>query len=82
MTTTQPMAESQAARPSRGRSSGWKGMAFPGPRSDWWTTTIAPTAGAIAGGYFYDFVIQPFMPRQEAKPAGQPLEPATEKGSQ
>ena len=43
---------------------GWKGMAFPGPRSDWWTTTIAPTAGAIVGGYFYDFVIQPFMPRE------------------
>jgi len=45
---------------------GWKGMAFPGPRSDWWATTIAPTVGAVVGGYFYDFVIQPFMPKQAA----------------
>jgi len=45
---------------------GWKGMAFPGPRSDWWTTTIAPTVGAIVAGYFYDFVIQPFMPKKAA----------------
>ena len=47
---------------------GWNGMAFPGPRSDWWATVLAPTVGAIAGGYFYDYVIQPFMPskRKEA----------------
>jgi len=45
---------------------GWKGMAFPGPRSDWWCTTIAPTVGAVVGGYFYDFVIQPFMPAKKA----------------
>jgi glycerol uptake facilitator protein len=45
---------------------GWKSMAFPGPRSDWWTTTIAPTVGAVVGGYFYDFVIQPFMPAKKA----------------
>jgi glycerol uptake facilitator protein len=47
--------------------SGWSSMAFPGPRSDWWVTTIAPTVGALAGGYFYDFLIQPFMPRKEAE---------------
>jgi len=45
---------------------GWKSMAFPGPRSDWWTTTIAPTVGAVFGGFFYDFVIQPFMPSKKA----------------
>jgi glycerol uptake facilitator protein len=51
---------------------GWKSMAFPGPRSDWWVTTIAPTVGAIFGGYFYDFLILPFMPKKkevEAPPA-------------
>ena len=53
---------------------GWKSMAFPGPRSDWWTTTIAPTVGAVVGGYFYDFVIQPFMP---AKKAAAPAEAAS-----
>ena len=47
---------------------GWKGMAFPGPRSDWWVTVIAPTIGAIVGGYFYDFVIQPFMPAKKDAP--------------
>ncbi len=45
---------------------GWKGMAFPGPHSDWWVTTIAPTIGAIFGGFFYDFLIQPFMPKKAA----------------
>jgi glycerol uptake facilitator len=44
---------------------GWKSMAFPGPRSDWWTTTIAPTLGAIVGGYFYDFLVLPFMPKKK-----------------
>jgi glycerol uptake facilitator protein len=47
--------------------SGWGQMAFPGPRGDWWATTIAPTLGAIAGAYFYDFVLRPFLPK-EAKP--------------
>jgi glycerol uptake facilitator protein len=49
---------------------GWKSMAFPGPRSDWWVTTIAPTVGAITGGYFYDFLIQPFTPAGKAPPEG------------
>lgn len=47
---------------------GWKGMAFPGPRADWWCTTIAPTVGAVVGGYFYDFLVQPFMPAPAATP--------------
>lgn len=41
---------------------GWKSMAFPGPRSDWWVTTIAPTLGAVTAGFFYDLVIEPFLP--------------------
>jgi len=46
---------------------GWGQMAFPGPRGDWWVTTIAPTLGAIFGAYFYDFVLRRFMPK-ETKP--------------
>ncbi len=49
---------------------GWKGMAFPGPRSDWWVTTLVPTVGAITGGYFYDFLIQPFTPAGKAPTEG------------
>lgn len=44
---------------------GWGQMAFPGPRADWWATTIAPTLGAIFGAYLYDFVLRPFMPKEE-----------------
>jgi glycerol uptake facilitator protein len=44
---------------------GWGQMAFPGPRGDWWATTLGPTAGAIAGGYFFDFVLRPYMPKPE-----------------
>lgn len=47
---------------------GWGHTAFPGPRSDWWATSIAPTVGAVAGGYFYDYVIQPFMPAKKPAP--------------
>lgn len=46
---------------------GWGQMAFPGPRGDWWATTIAPTLGAVFGAYLYDFVLRPFLPK-EAKP--------------
>lgn len=45
---------------------GWGQIAFPGPREGWWTTTIAPTIGAIAGAYFYDYVLRPLMPRRVA----------------
>lgn len=51
---------------------GWGSMAFPGPRSDWWATALAPTVGAVVGGYFYDFVIQPFMPAKKAAAAAGP----------
>lgn len=44
---------------------GWGQISFPGPRGDWWATTLAPTAGAIAGGYFFDYVMRPFMPEPE-----------------
>lgn len=44
--------------------SGWGQMAFPGPRADWWATTVAPTLGAIGGAFFYDFVLRPFMPKE------------------
>lgn len=40
---------------------GWGDMAFPGPRGSWWATSIAPTLGAITGGYFYDLVVARFM---------------------
>lgn len=43
---------------------GWGQMAFPGPRGDWWVTTIAPTLGAVFGAYLYDFVLRPFMPKE------------------
>ena len=45
----------------------WGQMAFPGPRGDWWATTFAPTLGAVAGAYLYDFVLRPFLPK-ELKP--------------
>lgn len=58
---------------------GWGQMAFPGPRGDWWVTTIAPTLGAVAGAYLFDFVLRPFFPKEkepetipEAKPAVEP----------
>ncbi|HVB73422.1 MAG TPA: MIP/aquaporin family protein [Ktedonobacteraceae bacterium] len=60
---------------------GWGQMAFPGPRADWWVTSIAPTLGAIFGVYLYDFVLRPFMPK-EKKPeieAEKKPTPSTEK---
>lgn len=57
---------------------GWGSMAFPGPRGGWWVTTIAPTLGAVAAGYFYDLVIARFMsapprePRQKAPTEPEP----------
>jgi len=51
---------------------GWGRMAFPGPRGDWWVTTVVPTVGAVAGAYFYDFVVRPFLPQTVAKPAPAP----------
>ncbi len=42
---------------------GWGKMAFPGPRSGMWTTTVGPTLGAVFGAYFYDFVVRPWFPK-------------------
>lgn len=42
---------------------GFGEMAFPGPRGDWWVTTIVPIFGAIAATYFFDYVMLPFFPK-------------------
>lgn len=42
---------------------GWGQMAFPGPRAGMWVTTLGPTVGAVVGGYFYDYVLRPWMPK-------------------
>jgi len=47
---------------------GWGRMAFPGPRGDWWVTTVVPTVGAVAGAYFYDYVLARFLPRAASQP--------------
>ncbi len=60
---------------------GWGHMAFPGPRSGWWTTTIAPTFGAIAGAYFYDYLLRPFMPRHTATTPAAAAEAGVQKGA-
>jgi glycerol uptake facilitator protein len=44
---------------------GFGSIAFPGPRADFWVTTIVPALGAIAGAYFFDFVLLPFFPKAE-----------------
>jgi glycerol uptake facilitator protein len=50
---------------------GWGKIAFPGPRGDWWVTTIGPTCGALAGGAFFDFVMLSWFPKQgEEAPPG------------
>lgn len=43
----------------------WNTMAFPGPRGEWWTTSIAPTVGAVAGGYIYDYLLKPHFTKEE-----------------
>lgn len=42
---------------------GFGKMAFPGPRSDIWVTTLVPVLGAIAAAYFFDYVMLPFFPK-------------------
>jgi hypothetical protein len=56
---------------------GWGQQAFPGPRGDFWVTTLGPTAGAIAGGFFYDFVVLAWFPKEgvEAPPGRHEEEP-------
>ncbi|NNM96195.1 MAG: hypothetical protein HKL89_01115 [Candidatus Dormibacteraeota bacterium] len=59
---------------------GWGKIAFPGPRGDWWVTTIGPTLGALAGGGFYDFVMLRWFPRgAQETPAGR--RPETDEGA-
>lgn len=56
---------------------GWGQMAFPGPRGGFWTTTLCPTVGAVVGGFFYDFVVRPWMPRPAVPAAPLELVPGT-----
>jgi glycerol uptake facilitator protein len=42
---------------------GYGSIAFPGPRGDWWVGSIAPIIGAVAGAYFFDYVMLPFYPK-------------------
>jgi glycerol uptake facilitator protein len=44
---------------------GFGSMAFPGPRGDFWVTTIVPVFGALAATYFYDWAMLPFFPRSK-----------------
>lgn len=59
---------------------GWGQQAFPGPRGDFWVTTLGPTAGAVAGGFFYDFVMLSWFPKPgvEAPPGRHEEEPFVE----
>ncbi len=41
---------------------GWGRMAFPGPRGEWWITTVAPICGAVFAGFLYDKVFVKVYP--------------------
>ena len=45
---------------------GYGSMAFPGPRGEWWVGSIVPIIGAVAGAYFFDYVMLPFYPKPKA----------------
>lgn len=55
---------------------GWGQMAFPGPRAGFWTTTLGPTLGAVAGAYVFDYVMKPFFPRLAPEPTAAPASQA------
>jgi len=44
---------------------GYGGIAFPGPRGEWWVGSIAPIVGAVIGAYFFDYVMLPFYPKSK-----------------
>jgi glycerol uptake facilitator protein len=55
---------------------GFGSMAFPGPRGDWWVTTLIPVIGALAATYFFDFAMLPFFPKSEEQKQAEQLEKA------
>ena len=59
---------------------GWGSQAFPGPRGDFWVTTVGPTLGALAGVGFYDFLMSSWFPKvgEEAPPGRHEEEPFVE----
>jgi glycerol uptake facilitator protein len=51
---------------------GWGPQAFPSPHDYWWIPILGPLVGGAIGGFAYQWLIHPYLPRKDVPPGSAP----------